>query len=107
MGEVVGIFCVVGMLGSPAAGSAHGRGGSERVREATLGELDFESVFALGLGAAHCRFRRLAEVGGVGRLADERGFGLGRSPWLGADAAQRDAGPSDVSAGDGEYDRGG
>ena len=38
------------------------------------------------------------------RLADERGFGLGRSPWLGPDAAQRDPCSSHFPARDRDHD---
>ena len=52
--------------------------------------------------AASAALRKFASVGG---LADERGFGLGRSPGFGAHAAQRDARPRHVSAGDRDHDR--
>ena len=70
------------------------------MHEAALGQLDLEAVFALRLGAAKRRFGRLAKGGLRRRLADQGGFGLGRPPRLGADAAKRDAGMRDLSARD-------
>ena len=53
--------------------------------------------------AASAALRKFASFAG---LADERGLGLGGSPRLGAHAAQRDARPSHVPAGDRDHDRG-
>src|SRR5260370_16734141 len=78
IGEAVGLFCVVGMF-APSVESACRRH-VEGVREAALGQLDFERVLALRFGVAHRRFRCFAKVGRVGRLTIERGFGLAGAP---------------------------
>ena len=75
IGDVVGISSVVGMFG-PSVGSG-GRCHFEGVREAALGQLDFEAVLALGLGVAQGGVRRLSIIRLVRRLTDECGFGLG------------------------------
>ena len=103
-GLAIGISLVAGMF-APSVESACG-GDFQGVREATLGQFDLERVLALRLGVAQGRRRRLSEVRLVGGLADEHGFGLGGSPGLGAHAAQRDACPSHVPAGDHDHDRG-
>src|SRR5207249_9108751 len=103
IGETVGAWCVVCIF-APSAESGCRRH-LQGVHEAALGQLDFESVLALWLGVAHGRFRRFAKVGRVGRLTDERGFGLGGAPGFGAHTTERDACPSHVPARDRDHNR--
>ena len=50
-----------------------------------------------GLASRSAASAACAESGVVRRSARQRRFGLGRSPGLGADAAERDAGMRDLS----------
>src|SRR5438876_12351635 len=80
--ETVGASCVVGIF-APSVESACRRH-LQGVRQAALGQLDLEPILALRLGVVQGNLRRFAEVGCVGRLTGERGFGLGGSPGFGA-----------------------
>ena len=75
------------------------------VRQAALRQLDFEPILTLGFSIPQSRFRRFAKAGRIGGLAGERRLGLGGSPRLGADAAQRHARPRHVSPGDHDHNR--
>src|SRR6266481_2394699 len=103
-GETVGVSCFVGMF-TPWLESACRRH-LQGVREAALGQLDLEAVLALRLGVVHGSFRRFAEVRRSSSLADKRGLGFGRSPGLGAHAAQRDARPGHIAVRDRDNDGG-
>src|SRR5438552_3237164 len=72
IGETVGASCVVCIF-APSVESGCRRH-LQGVREAALGQLDFEPVLALRLGIAHGRFRCFAKVLGGGRFTVERGF---------------------------------
>ena len=58
-----------------------------------------------GLASRSAASAALRKIASCRRLADERGFGLGRSPRLGAHAAQRDARARHLPAGDRDHDR--
>src|SRR4030095_3521425 len=76
----------------------------QRVCKAALGQLDFERIFTLWFGVVQRRLGRVAEARLVYMLANERCFGLGRSPRLGSHAAHCDACPSRFPAGNRDYD---
>src|SRR5437879_10472329 len=69
IGDAVGLFSFVGMF-APSVESGCRRH-LQGVREAALGQFDFELVFALRFGVAQRRFRCLAKVGRIGGLSDE------------------------------------
>jgi hypothetical protein len=58
------------------------------VSQTAFRQFDLETVLALRFGASQRRFGGLAVVRLICGLANQCGFGLGRSPGLGADAAQ-------------------
>ena len=77
------------------------------MHEATFGQLDLESIFALWLRAMQRRVGRFLENGLRHRLTCEFTFGLCRPPRLRADATQRDASARYFSVGNCDYYRGG
>src|SRR5262245_11407138 len=87
-GDMAGVSWV--LIGTPSVASAR-RSHMQGVRKAPCGQFDFKRVLALWFRVAHRSLRRLAKVGGVGVLADERGLRLWRSPWFGAHAAKGNA----------------
>src|SRR5262245_51963709 len=87
IGDVAGISCVSDMFCSFDESC---RRHLQRVREAALGQLDLEPILTLRFGVAQRRLRRVAEARQAYRLADQRGFRLRGSPWLGPDAAHCD-----------------
>src|ERR1700687_3934694 len=90
-GETSGVSCVVCMFALPRVKLDCHRH-VQCVCKAALGQFDLEPILALRFGVTHVRFRRLAKVGCVAGLTDQRGLGLGRPPRFGAHAAKGNAG---------------
>src|SRR5262249_345940 len=97
-GEMSSVSWVLCMF-TPSVESAH-RGHFQGVREAPLGQFDFELVLALRFSVPHRPFRRLAKVCCVGVLPEGGGLRPWRSPWFGAHAAKGNASPRHFPAGD-------
>src|SRR5947207_14743978 len=79
----------------------------QRVRQATLGQFDFESVLALRFGIPQGRLSRSSKSWSICGLTDEHGFRLLASPRLGADATEGDPRACYVLAGHADHYRGG
>src|SRR5207302_7038878 len=104
IGETVGASSFVRIFAPSLASGC--RGHLQGMRETAPGQLDFECVLTLRLGVAQRRFGCFAKVGCIGRLTDERRFGLGGAPGFGAHATQRHACPRHVPVRDRDHDSG-